>query len=80
MDTIQSMTGSFQLQCFVLILSGFLIRYWVQRWRFNRRSSQGFEQFANYFQAVFIRFFEKLLILVSYLLILSGVIRFLLKA
>lgn len=70
------MENTIAIVCTVIAL---LIRYWVGRRRFNRRGVGGLQHFSNYEKAVVTTFFEKLLMLASFALLLIAAILLLSK-
>lgn len=51
-----------------------LIRYWVNRRRFNRRGWGGLQHFSTYGKALFTIIFERVLILVAFLFIAAAIL------
>jgi len=60
----------------VFLLLGFLLRYWINRRKFNRRGVAGLEGFSSYEKAIAIQFLERLGKILSIFLILIGILFF----
>lgn len=60
----------------VFLLLGFLLRYWINRRKFNRRGVAGLEGFSNYEKATAVQFLERLGKILSIFLILIGILFF----
>ena len=56
------------------LLSGFGIRYWINRRKFYRRSPLGAEGFSSYEKSVFISFLERTGKWIAYILIIFGLL------
>ena len=56
------------------LLSGFGMRYWINRRKFYRRSSLGAEGFSSYEKSVFISFLERTGKWIAYILIVFGLL------
>ncbi|OAB30580.1 hypothetical protein SAMN05444395_11161 [Flavobacterium fryxellicola] len=56
------------------LLSGFGIRYWINRRKFYRRSPLGAESFSSYEKSVFISFLERTGKWIAYILIIFGLL------
>lgn len=56
----------------IIILAGFVINYFINRRRFNRRNVAGLQQFSSYEKAVGTTALERLGKLIARLLILGG--------
>jgi hypothetical protein len=60
-----------------LALLGFIIKYWIGKRKFNRRTITGVEGFRSYEQMKLVRFIEWLGLLIGNILIIIGVLLFL---
>lgn len=58
------------------LVSGFGLRYWINRRKFYRRSSTGAEVFSSYEKSVFISFLERTGKWIAYVLIVLGLLFF----
>lgn len=58
----------------LLLVSGLVIRYIINRRRFNRRGEGGLQHFKSYERATVITFIEKIIMLLSMILLLVGVV------
>lgn len=58
----------------ILFLSGFMMKYFVNRRRFNRRTVTGMELFNSYEKAWLTKLIEKLAVLIGTGLIFLGLI------
>ncbi|MEL1240391.1 molybdenum ABC transporter permease [Flavobacterium flavipallidum] len=56
------------------LLSGLVLRYWINRRKFYRRSSLGAEGFSSYEKSVIITFLERTGKWIAYILILFGLL------
>ncbi|MBG6063175.1 prolipoprotein diacylglyceryltransferase [Flavobacterium sp. CG_9.1] len=56
------------------LLSGFGIRYWINRRKFYRRSPLGAESFSSYEKSVLISFLERTGRWIAYILIIFGLL------
>lgn len=56
------------------LLSGFVLRYWINRRKFYRRSPLGAEGFSSYEKSVFITFLERTGKWIAYILIIFGLL------
>ncbi|MBD0724801.1 molybdenum ABC transporter permease [Flavobacterium sp. L1I52] len=56
------------------LLSGFGLRYWINRRKFYRRSPLGAEGFSSYEKSVFISFLERMGKWIAYALIIFGLL------
>lgn len=65
------------LLCCLFILLGFALWFCVMQRRFNRKTDQGTQQFKSYFHALLILFAERLLLLLSFVLILGSMLWYL---
>lgn len=65
------------LLCSLLFFLGFALRFWVDQRRFNRKNGFGNQQFKSYFNAVLILFAERVLMLISLIMIIGSVLCFL---
>jgi hypothetical protein len=71
------MLTDFQKIGIVIFVIGIIIRYTINRRKFNRRSVGALERFKSYGRSVVIRFIERLFRLVEMALILLGAFLFL---
>ncbi len=62
-----------------LLFIGLLLRYWIGKRRFKRRSIAGLQQFRNYHQALLVSLVEKVLNILGTVLILAGIILYLIE-
>lgn len=60
----------------IALLSGFGLRYWINRRKFYRRSPTGAEVFSSYEKSVFISFLERMGKWIAYVLIILGLLFF----
>ncbi|WP_281296968.1 molybdenum ABC transporter permease [Flavobacterium limnophilum] len=60
----------------IALLSGFGLRYWINRRKFYRRSPTGAEVFSSYEKSVFISFLERMGKWTAYVLIVLGLLFF----
>jgi len=58
------------------LLSGFGLRYWINRRKFYRRSPMGAEGFSSYEKSVFISFLERTGKWLAFILIVFGLLLF----
>lgn len=58
----------------IALVSGLILRYWINRRKFYRRSPLGSEGFSNYEKSVLIRFFEWIGKWIAYALIILGIL------
>lgn len=58
------------------LLSGFGLRYWINRRKFYRRSPMGSEGFSSYEKSVFISFLERTGKWIAFILIVFGLLFF----
>lgn len=58
------------------LLSGFGLRYWINRRKFYRRSPMGAEGFSSYEKSVFISFLERIGKWIAFILIVFGLLFF----
>lgn len=58
------------------LLSGFGLRYWINRRKFYRRSPMGAEGFSSYEKSVFILFMERTGKWIAFILIVFGLLFF----
>ncbi|MYY43971.1 molybdenum ABC transporter permease [Elizabethkingia anophelis] len=58
----------------VFLVVGLALRYWINRRKFYRRSITGLEGFSSYEKSVAVRFIERIGKLLSYLLIIFGLL------
>ncbi|MBA0885528.1 molybdenum ABC transporter permease [Flavobacterium undicola] len=58
------------------LLSGFGLRYWINRRKFYRRSPMGAEGFSSYEKSVFILFLERTGKWIAFILIVFGLLFF----
>ena len=58
------------------LLSGFGLRYWINRRKFYRRSPMGAEGFSTYEKSVFILFLERTGKWIAFILIVFGLLFF----
>ncbi|MGM8363760.1 molybdenum ABC transporter permease [Flavobacterium sp. ARAG 55.4] len=56
------------------LLSGFALRYWINRRKFYRRSPLGAEGFSSYEKSVVISFLERIGKWIAYILIIFGLL------
>lgn len=56
------------------LLSGLVLRYWINRRKFYRRSPMGAEGFSSYEKSVFITFLERTGKWIAYILIIFGLL------
>lgn len=70
MDTV---TAQLVFGIFVIVVAIGLI-YWINRWKFYRRSAAGVEMFSRYSTAVFVRFLERVGKWIAYALIILGIV------
>ncbi|MEB2776347.1 hypothetical protein SYJ56_13575 [Algoriphagus sp. D3-2-R+10] len=57
----------------VLVLSGFAIRYWTGKRRFNRRGPGGLQHYSSYSKALIVSVIERIANLLSIPIILGGI-------
>lgn len=60
----------------ILILAGYLLKLYVKSRRFYRINKEGVSEFSNFSNKVMLTQFEKLLMLISRLLLLTGILLF----
>ena len=60
----------------IALVSGFGLRYWINRRKFYRRSPTGAEVFSSYEKSVFISFLERMGKWITYVLIVFGLLFF----
>ena len=65
------------LLCGLLFFIGFALRFWVAQRRFNRKNDVGNQQFENFLHAVMMLFVERVLMLISLVMIIGAVLWFL---
>ncbi len=65
------------LLCVFSLFIGFALRFWVAQRRFNRKGPCANQEFKSYFSALLILFTERLLLMLSFVLILGSVLWFL---
>ncbi|MFC5683173.1 molybdenum ABC transporter permease [Flavobacterium sp. MAHUQ-51] len=58
------------------LLSGFGLRYWINRRKFYRRNPMGAEGFSSYEKSVFISFLERTGKWIAFILIVFGLLFF----
>jgi len=58
----------------IILVAGLLLRYWINRRKFYRRSITGSEGFSSYERSVAVRFAEWLGKLIAYVLIILGLL------
>jgi hypothetical protein len=58
----------------VLLLTGFILRLFIGKRKFDRRGVGGLQHFRSYWAALILTFFEWLASVVSTLMILSGLL------
>jgi preprotein translocase subunit SecG len=58
------------------LLSGFGLRYWINRRKFYRRSPMGAEGFSSYEKSVIVSFLERTGKWIAYILIIFGLLFF----
>jgi uncharacterized membrane protein len=68
------MDYTFLIMGIFLLLIGAALRYWINRRRFNRRNAAGLEGFSTYEHATAIKFVEGIGKLISYALIIIGLL------
>lgn len=73
MKIINSESTVITIGIFFVIL-GFVIRYKINKRRFNRRGPSDLQQFKNYQQAWLITLIEKILMISSSIIIITGLI------
>jgi hypothetical protein len=73
MRTLQDFT-TVQILGSVLLLTGFIIRLFIGKRRFDRRGVGGMQHFQSYWVALILTFFEWLVSIASMLMILSGLL------
>ena len=56
------------------LVSGFGLRYWINRRKFYRRSPMGAEGFSSYEKSVFVTFLERTGKWIAYILIIFGLL------
>ncbi len=56
-----------------LVLSGFVIRYWIGKRRFERRGLGGLQHYSSYSKALFISALERFANILSVPMILGGI-------
>nr|WP_294921777.1 hypothetical protein [uncultured Flavobacterium sp.] len=56
------------------VVLGFVIRYKVNKRRFNRRGPGGLQHFKNYQQAWLVTLIERILMVLSFIIIVTGLI------
>ncbi|SHH16364.1 hypothetical protein SAMN05444388_107130 [Flavobacterium johnsoniae] len=56
------------------VILGFIIRYKINKRRFNRRGTDGLQQFKNYEQAWLVTLIERILMVLSFIIIVTGLI------
>lgn len=56
------------------VILGFLIRYKINKRRFNSRGSGGLQHFKNYKQAWLVTLIERILMVLSFIIIVTGLI------
>ena len=64
------------LLCGLLLFLGLALRFWVAQRRFNRKNDFGNPHFKSYIHAVLILFAERVLMLISLMMILDSVLWF----
>lgn len=57
-----------------LLVSGLVIRYIINRRRFNRKGEGGLQHFKSYERATVITFIKKIIMLLSMIMLLVGVV------
>jgi hypothetical protein len=63
----------------IFIIAGFILRYWLNRREFNRRTSTGMQAFRSYEHARLTRLLERFGKLIGLFLILGGCVLVLLS-
>jgi len=58
----------------ILILISFIIRYWISRRKFYRRTHLGLEAFSSFQKAFATNAFEKLMWVISTLVLIAGIL------
>ncbi|MYY25873.1 molybdenum ABC transporter permease [Elizabethkingia anophelis] len=58
----------------IILAFALILRYWINRRRFYRRSMTGAEGFSSYEKSVIIKFIELIGKLIAYLLIIFGIL------
>lgn len=61
----------------ISLVGGLVLRYWINRRKFYRRSMTGSEGFSSYEKSVIITFIERIGKWVAYILIIFGILSFL---
>lgn len=56
------------------VILGFIIRYKIIKRRFNRRGLAGLQHFKNYEQAWLVTLIERILMVLSFIMIVTGLI------
>lgn len=56
------------------VILGFIIRYRINKRRFNHRGSGGLQHFKNYEQAWLVILIERILMVLSFIIIVTGLI------
>jgi len=64
---------SVELFGILIVLAGLMLRYWMNRRRFNRRNVAGVQVFSSYEKRVVLTFGERLLKLLGLVFILFGI-------
>lgn len=64
------------LLCGLFLFLGFALRLWLVQRRFTRKNDFGNQQFKSYFHAVLILFAERVLMLISLIMIIGSVLWF----
>lgn len=63
----------------ILVALGLLLRYWIGRRKFNRRSLTGLQTFARYSNAVITLMLERLMLWIANILIFAAIALYLMK-
>ncbi|MCC9020417.1 hypothetical protein [Flavobacterium lipolyticum] len=56
------------------VILGFIIRYKINKRRFNRKGPGGLQHFKNYEQAWLVTLIERILMVLSFIMIATGII------
>jgi len=76
METISTFINA-HAKSLMLLGVALLIRFWVNRRRFNRRGWGGLQHFTSYSKAVFTIMLERMLMILATLLIVAAILLFL---
>jgi ABC-type transport system involved in cytochrome c biogenesis permease subunit len=56
------------------VILGFIIRYKINKRRFNRKALGGLQHFKNYEQAWLVTLIERILMVLSFIIIITGLV------